>query len=104
MSERAHLLIAQFKQHGVTDVQPSQSLQCRGRHDNLSSMQVLHAILIGEHHRVASELVHKVEGQSAHGEAREAFIAKSKECLISVYDREVGEGRREGEEERERRN
>ena len=62
-------------------------------------MQMLHTILIGEHHRVASELVHKVEGQSAHGEAMEAFVAKSKECLASVGGGEVGEGRRlrEGE-------
>ena len=72
------VLITQFEQHWIADVQSCQFLQCRGRHDNLSAMFNFLTVLGGEYHRVAAVSLKKEMGMPT-----KLWVAttKTKECL-----------------------
>ena len=72
------VLITQFEQHWIADVQSCQFLQCRGRHDNLSAMFNFLTVLGGEYHRVAAVSLNKEMGMPT-----KLWVAttETKECL-----------------------
>ena len=57
VGREAGTVVAEFEQHRVGDVESRQFLEGRGWHDDLPAVFHLHALLVGENHRVAAELL-----------------------------------------------
>ena len=89
------LLVAQFEQHWIADVQSCQLLQRRGRHDNLSTVFDFLTVFCGEYHRVAAVPLKKNLGMPD----TKIWVAttETKECSLCMWvcgEREGGGGRK----------